>query len=232
MLCAFSLVPDLVKEDNVIFQEDVADTPQDEDKAFFSRVRDCNWALKRISPTLHIAQAVVATLLSDLKVGDTCTVQPCTDSFTFTHAYLLWWTVIIEMCGEAHVALRFQYASWLKNNNCLHMFFNSTFNLMPANIVHCNTSRDTSALFDTCSDVSFCEPASSEWIEHRACFLYRMCLQRLPAAVREWWTEIDNTARNLIAKTTTHHVSPLLIAAELKAVQADFSQTENLTVSI
>jgi len=65
----------------------------------------------------------------------------------------------------------------------------------------------------------FLDAAASGWVEQKSCFLYRMCLQRLPAMVREWWSETDHHVKGIVARCTSANVSPLLIASELKAVQ-------------
>ena len=43
-----------------------------------------------------------------------CTIQPYTDSYTYTVGYLLSWAIILEMCANAHGDLLYQYAEILK----------------------------------------------------------------------------------------------------------------------
>lgn len=45
---------------------------------------------------------------------DSCRVQPFTDSFTYTLAYLLLWDVMLNLCEKASTELRYQYAEWLQ----------------------------------------------------------------------------------------------------------------------
>lgn len=43
-----------------------------------------------------------------------CTIQPFTDSYTYTLGYLLAWAVVLDICANAHGDLRYQYAETLK----------------------------------------------------------------------------------------------------------------------
>lgn len=43
-----------------------------------------------------------------------CTIQPFTDSYTYTLGYLLVWTIVLDICADAHNDLRYQYAEILK----------------------------------------------------------------------------------------------------------------------
>lgn len=43
-----------------------------------------------------------------------CTIQPHTDSYTYTISYLFAWSVALNMCAKAHGDLRYQYGEILK----------------------------------------------------------------------------------------------------------------------
>lgn len=45
---------------------------------------------------------------------DSCRLEPMTDSFTYTFAYLLLWDILLTLCDNSSTELRFQYADWLK----------------------------------------------------------------------------------------------------------------------
>lgn len=45
---------------------------------------------------------------------DSCHVQPFTDSYNYTLAYLLIWDIMLCLCEEASIELKFQYADWLR----------------------------------------------------------------------------------------------------------------------
>lgn len=51
-----------------------------------------------------------------LRLCDTvsCTIQPYTDSYTYTIGYLLSWAIILNMCANAHGDLLYQYVEILK----------------------------------------------------------------------------------------------------------------------
>lgn len=60
-------------------------------------------------------QEITQTMLLEFKLGeDSCRVEPFTDSFTYTFAYLLLWDVALTMCEKASTEMRFQYSEWLQ----------------------------------------------------------------------------------------------------------------------
>lgn len=88
------------------------DTPA----AFAASVdKDCDGlSLAKLQNSLQQMQTVVDTMLLGIRLGNSCTVCPFTDAYTYTMAYLLLWTVILEMCGLAISELRYQYATILR----------------------------------------------------------------------------------------------------------------------
>jgi hypothetical protein len=70
--------------------------------------------LAKLQNSLHQTQTVVETMLLGIRLGNSCTVRPFTDSYTYTTAYLLLWAVVFEMCGLAVSELRYQYATMLR----------------------------------------------------------------------------------------------------------------------
>ena len=55
------------------------------------------------------------TFQLSFRLGETsCRVQPFTDSYTYTFAYLLLWDILLTMCEKSSTELRYQYADWLK----------------------------------------------------------------------------------------------------------------------
>lgn len=63
---------------------------------------------------LHETQTVVQDLLLDISLGNSCTVCPFTDAYTYTTAYLLLWDVVFQMCGLASPELRSHYATLIR----------------------------------------------------------------------------------------------------------------------
>lgn len=62
------------------------------------------------------------------------------------------------------------------------------------------------------------DPPTSEVLEHVVCWVYAKALTHLPALVRQWWAEAESRAAHTADQVTAAHVSPVLIAHELKDV--------------
>lgn len=75
---------------------------------------------------------------------DSCRVEPSTDSFTYTFAYLLLWDILLTLCDQASTELRYQYADWLRNEDLLKNFLNNLFRLMPTEVLHFNEGKSKS----------------------------------------------------------------------------------------
>ncbi|XP_070157652.1 E3 ubiquitin-protein ligase listerin isoform X3 [Polyergus mexicanus] len=106
-----------------------------------------NFNIRRFKAVLLNTQNIVNTMLMEFKLCDTtsCTIQPFTDSYTYTLGYLLLWTVVLDMCADAHSDLRYQYAEILKNDffPCL---LNNIFKLMPVEILQDNKKKTVKLL--------------------------------------------------------------------------------------
>lgn len=146
-LSDFSLNNDWVQADMELFQANITEPLDSDDKWLINQKMNCDWKLGLLGDVLNTSQTVVEALLSDFKPGDTCTIQPYTDAFTYAQGYLLTWSSIFKMCSLAHFALRFQYANWLKKHGHLSIFLDSLLKLMPANAVHGQPSKEISLMF-------------------------------------------------------------------------------------
>jgi hypothetical protein len=71
-------------------------------------------SLTKLQDSVQQLQTVVNTMLLDIHLGNSCTVCPFTDAYSYTIGYLLLWTVVLEMCGFAVPELRYQYATILR----------------------------------------------------------------------------------------------------------------------
>lgn len=71
--------------------------------------------LEKFKDILLQTQDITQTMLLEFRLGeDSCKVEPFTDSFTYTFAYLLLWDVILTLCEKASTELRYQYSEWLQ----------------------------------------------------------------------------------------------------------------------
>lgn len=212
-----------MKLDAEIFRSNVSQISQEnkEGPPLFEKLSGCEWTCKALEQEINQNQGIVETLLSDFVVGDCCTVEPFTDSYSYAHSYLLLWRFLLEMCGEAHSSLRFQYAFWLKDSGFSNVFLESVFKLMPQSVLHGSEAKENCQKYFEQSSLNFRSPVTSESIEQNACFVYKMFLERLPNVIREWWNHAENNTATLVDKITTLYVSPTLIAKELKNVQQE-----------
>lgn len=178
-------------------------------------------------------QNIVKTMLMDFKLCDivSCTIQPYTDSYTYTLGYLLTWSVLLEICAEAHGDLRYQYAEILKDKyfSCL---MESIFKLMPVELLQDSKAKSTKLfeIFTTRPSLEFME-SWTEWrLDHIACWLYSNCLRCLPVLVRQWWHTTDSRVSAAIDKITSIYVSPMLCQEELQSNK--FVNIENMQVKV
>lgn len=63
------------------------------------------------------------------------------------------------------------------------------------------------------------------------CWTYYNALHRLPALIRQWWTEIEYKDARVVEDITTRYASAMLCEEELKSIkEANKTPTENFTV--
>jgi hypothetical protein len=60
--------------------------------------------------------------------------------------------------------------------------------------------------------------------------VYCSALQRLPALVRQWWSELEPRVVTLVEQVTSVHCAPLLCAQEIKVIQSKDVHHGNMLV--
>lgn len=213
------IVPDLVECDKISILDDNFDP------------KSLN--LVKFVDILTNIQNIVKTMLMDFKLCDiiSCTIQPYTDSYTYTLGYLLTWSVLLEICSEAHGDLRYQYAEILKDKYFSHLM-ESIFKLMPVELLQDSKVKSSKLfeIFTTRPCLEFSE-SWTEWrLDHIACWLYTNCLRCLPVLVRQWWNTTDSRVSTAIDKITSIYVSPMLCQEELQSNK--FINIENMQVKV
>ena len=189
--------------------------------------------LAKFEEILSTVQNIVKTMLMDFKLCDTisCTIQPYTDSYTYTLGYFLIWGVLLKMCAEAHGDLRYQYAEILKDKYfpCL---MESIFKVIPMELLQDSKAKLSKMLeiFSTAPSLEFSENWTERRLDHIACWLYSNCLRYLPVLVRQWWSTTDSRVSAVIDKITSTYVSPLLCQEELQINK--FVNIENMQVKV
>ncbi|XP_043478240.1 E3 ubiquitin-protein ligase listerin [Leptopilina heterotoma] len=213
------IVPILIESDKILILDDNFDP------------KSLN--LVKFEHFLSDVQNIVKTMLMDYKLCDiiSCTIQPYTDSYTYTLGYLLTWNIILELCTSAHGDLRYQYAEILKKNYFFSLM-ESIFKLMPVEILQDSKVKSPKLfeIFTTKPSLEFSE-SWTEWrLDHIACWLYTNCLRCLPVLVRQWWNATDSRVRAAIDKITTMYVSSMLCQEELQS--SKFVNIENMQVKV
>uniref|UniRef100_A0A1B6G177 E3 ubiquitin-protein ligase listerin n=1 Tax=Cuerna arida TaxID=1464854 RepID=A0A1B6G177_9HEMI len=186
---------------------------------------------KHIDQTLIFTQTVIETILSGLSFGDTCIVEPFTDSYTYVRCYLLLWSALLEMCSQASAQLRALYTTWLREGY-LQVFMKTVFCLMPEAALHGDVVNQRLVQY-------FSKPPQlekgvwgSERLAQLSCWVYGCVLRRLPAAMRRWWNEADHKPYALMEHVTATYVSHDLCAEEMRAIQLHEKKFDNVTVHV
>ncbi|XP_012139948.1 E3 ubiquitin-protein ligase listerin [Megachile rotundata] len=212
-------VPELVRQDKVIVETENFDPH--------------TLNIRKMEDVLQSTQNIVNTILMDFKLCDTvsCTIQPYTDSYTYTVGYLLTWAVILEMCSNAHGDLLYQYAEILKDN-FFPSLLNNIFRLMPVEVLQDNKNKGAKLveIFSTEPSLDFGESWTELRLDHIVCWLYTNSLRYLPVLVRQWWSTADSRVSVAVDKITTHYVSPMLCEEEL--LNNKLQSIENMQVKV
>ncbi|XP_043265520.1 E3 ubiquitin-protein ligase listerin [Colletes gigas] len=192
-----------------------------------------NLNIKKVEDVLQSTQNIVNAILMDFKLCDTvsCTIQPYTDSYTYTVGYLLSWAIVLDMCANAHGDLLYQYAEILKDN-FFPSLLNNIFRLMPVEVLQDNKNKGAklTEIFSTEPSLDFRE-SWTEWrLDHIVCWLYTNSLRHLPVLVRQWWSTSDSRVSAAVDKITTHYISPMLCQEELSNNKLHIS--ENMQVKV
>lgn len=215
------VVPELVQHDKVLVESD--------------SFEPSSLNIRKFEEVLSNTQNIVNTMLMEFKLCDaiSCTIQPFTDSYTYTLGYLLAWAIVLDICEKSHSDLRYQYAEILKNElfPCL---LNNIFKLMPMEALQDNKNKTVKLLelFTTAPVFRFKESWTEERLDHIVCWLYTNCLRRLPVLVRQWLSTVDSRVSATVDKITSHYVSPRLCEDELLYSRLQLANIENMQVKV
>ncbi|KAK2580762.1 hypothetical protein KPH14_011385 [Odynerus spinipes] len=189
--------------------------------------------IRHFESALLNLQYIINTMLTDFKLCDTisCTIQPYTDSYTYTLGYLLLWAIVLDMCANTNGDLRYQYAEILKKD-LFPSLLNNIFRLMPVEVLQDNKNKAAKLveMFSTLPSLNFGE-SWTEWrLDHVVCWLYTNTLRHLPVLVRQWWSTADSRVSAAVDRITTHYVSPMLCQEEL--LNNRLINVENMQVKV
>lgn len=145
-------------------------------------------------------------MLQEVAIGDCCCiVQANTDTFTYTLAYLLLWSIVLEIFTQLTDEMRSQYASFLKNSNLLSRLLENLFRLMP--VVPANETESKvlnvflpELFIPSKNSVSINETLDSFDIQKQSLYVYYLVLRKLPASARQWWNNLDKRTADVVNK--------------------------------
>ncbi|CAH0381774.1 unnamed protein product [Bemisia tabaci] len=222
------LVPMYVEFDSRIMSEEETDEEIEKDPRIVF-----NWFKKSLDHT----QSIVCALLSDFKLGDTCLVAPLTDSYSYTLAYLSLWSVIFKMVAKADSQLRARYTLWIRNENLISNLILNLMRLLPSSVVllkmHDTNWKQILKSFTDKQTLVTDEQWDSKKLSNLVCWTYYNALHRLPALIRQWWTEIEYKDARVVEDITTRYASAMLCEEELKSIkEANKTPTENFTIKV
>ncbi|KAG5320372.1 LTN1 ligase, partial [Pseudoatta argentina] len=215
------MVPELVQHDKILVESD--------------NFEASSLNIKKFEEVLLNIQTIINTMLMEFKLCDTvtCTIQPFTDSYTYTLGYLLTWAIVLDICEKSHSNLRYQYAEILKIKLFPYLLDN-IFKLIPMEALQDNKNKTVKLLelFTTAPVFCFKESWTEERLDHIVCWLYTNCLRLLPVLVRQWLSTVDSRVSATVDKITSHYVSPMLCEDELLYSRLQLANVENMQVKV
>ncbi|XP_067010319.2 E3 ubiquitin-protein ligase listerin [Anabrus simplex] len=177
-------------------------------------------------------KVVVDIMLADFTFGDSCLVEPHTDSHYYTAAYLLLWDLLLDACGLAGSELRYHYASIFRDSGLLHSLLHHLFFLMPEEVLETTSCKSMAHLFQAAPPMMAGDSCTGHELQHWACWVFHCALRRLPAVVRQWWGDTKPKVNTVVQRVTYHYVSPLLCQNELSAIQTNNTKLKNMEIKV
>lgn len=172
-----------------------------------------------LEPKLIETQTVFMTMLQDFSIGVSCSVAPFTDSYTYSLAYLLLWSVLIKICQEGDSQQKYIYPLWIKEKDIINKFIEGVSKLMPESVIYFleKNVKKGQEFFVNKPSHSFSD-WTSEKLSHLGCWLLSELMATLPAVVRQWASEAEPKQLAFIDRLVTAFISPNLAAREMSAI--------------
>lgn len=198
-------------------------------------VREGGLVMEQLGSLLAETGEVVRVMLLEFRLGeDSCRVEPYTDSYTFTLAYLLIWDILLMLCDKSSTELRYQYAQWMKEKDYLTILLNNSFKLMPSEVLHTvdGKSKPLKHYFVEKFDFPFKGGVTSERLERLVCWVFNGAVHQLSALVRQWWADADTRTAQIVERVTRAYVSPSLCHKELTDVTSSEKTFKNMVIKV
>lgn len=184
-----------------------------------------------LEPKLIETQTVFMTMLQDFSIGVSCSVAPFTDSYTYSLAYLLLWSVLIKICQEGDSQQKYIYPLWIKEKDIINKFIEGVSKLMPESVIYFleKNVKKGQEFFVNKPSHSFSD-WTSEKLSHLGCWLLSELMATLPAVVRQWASEAEPKQLAFIDRLVTAFISPNLAAREMSAINKQQKSFDNMKV--
>ncbi|BES87922.1 RING [Nesidiocoris tenuis] len=188
-------------------------------------------SFQKCASIFSTAQNLVSALLGDFNIGVSCAVSPYTDSYTYTLAYLMLWSWLLEMCRSSDSQLRYVYTLWIKEQHLFPPIMESIFKLMPESVLRLGEAniKKKQEFFTARPSFSFGD-WTSEKLSHFSCWLYCEILRALPAVARQWTAEADPKFLSFVDNLTSTFVSPVLCNEEMMSIKDEQKAFDNVEV--
>ncbi|XP_059177015.1 E3 ubiquitin-protein ligase listerin-like [Physella acuta] len=134
-----------------------------------------------------------------------------TDEHAQVMGYLLLWRLLLQLFHSSPSQLRAKYALYYKDKKSVNHLLSNIFRVMPLH------PSATVVNFDGTLNVK--DNITDSEIGKIAFYVYRQCLEIIPALVRHWWAEQDRKATNFIDRFTTDYISSSLIRQQIISSQ-------------
>lgn len=196
--------------------------------------------------------SMMSALLSDYQVGDiSVTIEPNTDSYTCTLAYLFIWDLVVQFIVGVDKELGHRIIYCLKKMGLIQRLLDNAFMLVPPlgerGSLNFRFEADENCDYDDNQIWSLNEFLKSSLqasvkrpineIELTSVHVYFSVALHMPVTVRKWYNNNSNKRLcNLVNEYTVKHISKVICSLEMESVQekcnerADEDKMNNLVI--
>ncbi|BFZ24762.1 hypothetical protein BsWGS_27801 [Bradybaena similaris] len=150
--------------------------------------------------------------LKVVQVEDHIEMDPGTSEHAQAMGYLLAWCLLLQLFRCSPNQLRAKYAQYFKTKDSVSHLLDRLFRLMP--------QQPSPSMLEFNPQLYVHEGESDEELCALAMYVYRQCLEILPALVRTWWVDQDRKSSNFVDRFTTQYLSSALMWQQITSAQS------------